>query len=82
VDSTVIQTDQPAGFTVETLFQERTGLTPAELKAFQEGAIYYPWDSNPNSQDLLGSVDRHDLQGLFGRVEGRQGLKIGNAIDD
>lgn len=39
---TVIQTDQPAGFTVEAMLQDRAGLSPVQLQGFEDGARYYP----------------------------------------
>ncbi len=39
---TVIQTDQPMGFTVEALLKERAGLEPSQLRAIMDGTIYYP----------------------------------------
>ncbi len=39
---TVIQTDLPAGSTVEAMLQERAGLGPEHLLAFRDGATCYP----------------------------------------
>lgn len=38
----VLQTDQPMGFTVEAMLAKRAGIAPSAILGFTEGATYYP----------------------------------------
>ena len=76
---TAIQTDQPAGFTVETLLQERAGLSPDKTLNFSEGATYYPSPGGilEEVRSMLVEVAPTFVQGHF---EHHSGFSTGGRV--
>ncbi len=75
----VLQTDQPIGFTVEAMLAKRAGIAPSAILGFTEGATYYPSPGGilEEVQSVLvetepvfvqGHIDHHSGFSTSGRV--------------
>ena len=75
----VLQTDQPMGFTVEAMLAKRAGIAPSAILGFTEGATYYPSPGGilEEVQSVLvetepvfvqGQIDHHSGFSTSGRV--------------
>ncbi|MDP2874815.1 MAG: hypothetical protein Q8O00_01445, partial [Holophaga sp.] len=75
----VLQNDQPMGFTVEAMLAKRAGIAPSAILGFTEGATYYPSPGGilEEVQSVLvetepvfvqGQIDHHSGFSTSGRV--------------